>query len=261
MDRQDIIARLRENEAARRARGVSHAALFGSRARGEDGPDSDIDIMIEIEPPAPVSLWAYVGLKDFIAGMFTGPVDVVAGKNSNPMSARPPWPPPSMLSKSAHAALHDLLHHIDPATRLIEGFDEMAFREDVRTVYAVTRCLEIISEASRRLSDEMKARHTPIAWRQMAGAGNISRHDYEGAAARFVWDGVKLDLPASSRRTLWPLGREEERGVTRRLPTPTPGQFLPPAPPSAGRYRSRSAVRPHPEVAEWRIGCRAGWGA
>jgi hypothetical protein len=45
MDRQDILARLRANEAALKASGVSHAALFGSRARGDDRPDSDIDII------------------------------------------------------------------------------------------------------------------------------------------------------------------------------------------------------------------------
>ena len=52
MDREDIIARLRENEAALRARGVTHAALFGSRARGDAREDSDTDIMIEIDPDA-----------------------------------------------------------------------------------------------------------------------------------------------------------------------------------------------------------------
>ncbi len=50
MNRQDIIDRLRENEAALKARGVTHAALFGSRARGEERRDSDIDIMIDIDP-------------------------------------------------------------------------------------------------------------------------------------------------------------------------------------------------------------------
>ena len=48
-DRQEIIDRLRQNEAALRARGVSHAALFGSRARGEARPDSDLDLLV-IEP-------------------------------------------------------------------------------------------------------------------------------------------------------------------------------------------------------------------
>lgn len=77
MDRQEIIARLRENEAALRARGVAHAALFGSRARGNARPDSDTDIMIEIDPDAPVGVWQYVALKEYIAGLFDGPVDVV----------------------------------------------------------------------------------------------------------------------------------------------------------------------------------------
>jgi uncharacterized protein len=77
MTKQDILDRLRENERALRARGVVHAALFGSRARGDDGPGSDIDIMIDIEPEALVSIYDYVGLKDYIASLFEGPVDVV----------------------------------------------------------------------------------------------------------------------------------------------------------------------------------------
>ena len=77
MDRHDILARLRENEAALRARGVVHAALFGSRARGYARPDSDTDIMIEIDPTARIGVYEYVGLKEYIASLFDGPVDVV----------------------------------------------------------------------------------------------------------------------------------------------------------------------------------------
>jgi uncharacterized protein len=77
MNGQEIIARLKENEAALRSRGVSHAALFGSRARGDNRPDSDIDIMIEIDPEAHIGVWGYVGLKEYIAALFDGPVDVV----------------------------------------------------------------------------------------------------------------------------------------------------------------------------------------
>ena len=84
MDREDIIARLRENEAALRARGVTHAALFGSRARGDARADSDTDIMIEIDPEAPVTIYKYVAIKDFIAGLFDGPVDVVDREGLKP---------------------------------------------------------------------------------------------------------------------------------------------------------------------------------
>jgi len=62
-------------------------------------------------------------------------------------------------------------------------------------VYAVTRCLEIISEASRRLPEQLKARHPAIGWKQMAGAENVYRHDYEDVAAEFVWETVVRALP------------------------------------------------------------------
>ena len=100
----------------------------------------------------------------------------------------------SMPSRSADAALRDILYHVDLAAHLVEGFDYEAFHGDVRTVYAVTRCLKIISEASRRLPDAMKERHPSISWREMAAAGNIYRHNYEDVAARYVWDTVKRDL-------------------------------------------------------------------
>jgi hypothetical protein len=48
MLRQEILATLREHEADLRSRGVTHAALFGSRARGDNRQNSDTDIMIEI---------------------------------------------------------------------------------------------------------------------------------------------------------------------------------------------------------------------
>jgi uncharacterized protein len=84
MNGQEIIAKLRENEAELRARGVTHAALFGSRARGEATADSDTDIMIEIDPNAPVGVYEYVRLKEYIASLFEGPVDVVDREGLKP---------------------------------------------------------------------------------------------------------------------------------------------------------------------------------
>ena len=100
-----------------------------------------------------------------------------------------------MPSDAATAALRDLEHHIALATQFVAGLDYEAFRNDTRTVFAVTRCLEIISEASRRLPDEIKTRHPTIAWKNMAGAGNVYRHDHEDVAAKVVWDTVQMALP------------------------------------------------------------------
>jgi uncharacterized protein with HEPN domain len=54
------------------------------------------------------------------------------------------------------------LHHIELAERFVSGFDHKTFLADERTVYAVIRCLEVISEASRRLPADLKARHPSI---------------------------------------------------------------------------------------------------
>ena len=77
MNSKEILARLRENEGPLRERGIRHAALFGSCARGEERPDSDIDIMIEVDPAARIGVYEYVAIKDYIAGLFDTRVDVV----------------------------------------------------------------------------------------------------------------------------------------------------------------------------------------
>jgi uncharacterized protein with HEPN domain len=62
--------------------------------------------------------------------------------------------------------------------------------------YAVTRALQIISEALRRLPADMKERHPHIPWAEMAGAGNVYRHDCEDVEHRLVWGTVHNRFPA-----------------------------------------------------------------
>lgn len=76
MHRDEVIAKLKRAEPALRARGIRRAAVFGSVARGDERPDSDIDIMIEIDPEAHITVYDYVGLKEFVAGLFDQPVHV-----------------------------------------------------------------------------------------------------------------------------------------------------------------------------------------
>jgi uncharacterized protein len=77
MNSSEALDTLRRFEPALRGRGVKHAALFGSVAKGNHRPDSDIDIMIEIDPDVRITVFDYVDLKEFIAGLFDAPVDVV----------------------------------------------------------------------------------------------------------------------------------------------------------------------------------------
>jgi predicted nucleotidyltransferase len=96
MDRNGVIRILREHERELHRQGVAHAALFGSLARGEAGPESDIDILIDLNPDARLSVFDYVGVKEYIAGLFDAPVDVVNREGLKPYLRQ--------------AALTDVLH-------------------------------------------------------------------------------------------------------------------------------------------------------
>ena len=77
MDKHTVIATLRAHRAELERLGVRPAALFGSVARDEAGPDSDIDIAVDLGPGAATNMFAYAGLKRQVAELFSGPVDVV----------------------------------------------------------------------------------------------------------------------------------------------------------------------------------------
>jgi uncharacterized protein with HEPN domain len=100
-----------------------------------------------------------------------------------------------MLSDKDDATLRDMLHHIEPAERFVQDRSFDGLRDDLMPLYAVTRCFEIISEALRRLSDQLKARHPDVPWREMAAAGNFYRHNYEDVLPRRVWKTLHEDLP------------------------------------------------------------------
>src|SRR5277367_2271766 len=76
MNSEHVIAMLRTHAPELRHRGVRHAALFGSLARGEAKPASDIDILIELEPEARIGLFGYVAITQYLADLFPVLVDV-----------------------------------------------------------------------------------------------------------------------------------------------------------------------------------------
>jgi predicted nucleotidyltransferase len=89
MNREDAIQVLLRHEHNLRARGVQHAALFGSTARDEAGPSSDVDVLIELSPDAKLDVFDYVELKQYIATLFPTRVDVVNRDGLKPYIRRP----------------------------------------------------------------------------------------------------------------------------------------------------------------------------
>lgn len=99
-----------------------------------------------------------------------------------------------MPSKGDTQALVDILENV----RLIQEFtgymSYAAFSADRRTVYAVSRCLEIISEASRRLTEPTRGRYD-LPWRAIQDLGNFYRHEYRKVLDDRVWQTALEDLP------------------------------------------------------------------
>jgi uncharacterized protein with HEPN domain len=99
-----------------------------------------------------------------------------------------------MPSRDTDRVLKAIAYNIDLARRFTGGLSLEAFIDDERTVYAVTRCLEIVSEASRRLPDSLKKRHPNVPWERVAGAGNVYRHDYEDVLPTILWTTIREHL-------------------------------------------------------------------
>lgn len=100
-----------------------------------------------------------------------------------------------------------MLHNIGLAQEFARGHTLESLTADTKTLYALIRALEIISEASRRVPDTVKARHPDIEWREMAAAGNVYRHSYEDVSARRVLKTVQDHLPVLRTAIEQELGR------------------------------------------------------
>ncbi len=74
-----------EHAGALRARGIAHAAVFGSVARGSARPDSDLDILIEVDPERRIGLFEYAELCEDIAKLFPVSVDIANSHRLKPL--------------------------------------------------------------------------------------------------------------------------------------------------------------------------------
>ena len=92
-----------------------------------------------------------------------------------------------MPFNDVRSTLTDIIETIGTIRRFTAGIEQAQFLDDEMRVYATTYALMVVSEASLRLSPEVKDRHPDIPWRAIAGAGNVYRHDYQNLARDQIW--------------------------------------------------------------------------
>ena len=91
--------------------------------------------------------------------------------------------------------IDDILNAMDQAEIFVAEMSYEQFENDLRTTYAVTRALEIVGEAAKRLPPDFRDLYPDIPWKDMAGMRDRIIHGYDMVDLRIVWDVVKQDIP------------------------------------------------------------------
>lgn len=100
-----------------------------------------------------------------------------------------------MVKRSVRERLNDIAESIDKINEFLAEKSFEDFRTSALVHDAVVRNLEIVSEASRHIPQELKARVSHISWREIADFGNVLRHGYEGVNDPILWSTIQKDLP------------------------------------------------------------------
>jgi uncharacterized protein with HEPN domain len=99
-----------------------------------------------------------------------------------------------MSERSQELFLSDILESINAIQDYVTGFDFDCFCRDRKTFAATIRELEIIGEAIKNISDEIKVQYPEVLWQEIRSFRNKITHEYFGVDAQIVWDIVQNEL-------------------------------------------------------------------
>jgi uncharacterized protein with HEPN domain len=99
------------------------------------------------------------------------------------------------MARRLHHVIHDILEAIERVEAITQGKSFDDFEASWQMRWLVQRAIEIISEASRAIPDDLANTRPEIPWRKVRGIGNVLRHDYEGLSDRIIWNVVLDELP------------------------------------------------------------------
>ena len=99
------------------------------------------------------------------------------------------------MAREFRHALDDMLEAIEGIQGAVAGKGLADYQASWILRHAVQRGIEIISEASKALPDDVKSLQPHVRWQQIRAIGNILRHEYHGLSDRIIWGVVVDELP------------------------------------------------------------------
>ena len=91
--------------------------------------------------------------------------------------------------------LNDIYKYASKAIEFVQDVSAEDFLEDDKTVFAVIRALEVVGEATKSVSDDVRNKYPEIPWRNLAGMRDKLIHHYFGVDLELLWTTVNQDLP------------------------------------------------------------------
>lgn len=213
MQRNEALAILASHQDELRSLGVKSLALFGSVARDEAGPDSDVDLLVEFENP--VGLFAFARLQRHLEELLGREVDL-----GTPNSLRPELQLSvfqesiiAMAPRDWQLRIQDILDAIAEIEDFTKGMTFDTFSTDKKSVKAVISDITIIGEAagSKHISQEIQACYPGIPWDDMRRIRNKVVHEYFRVELEVLWRTIKGDLPPLAQALHDLLAREVEK--------------------------------------------------
>ena len=99
--------------------------------------------------------------------------------------------------------LTHILDAVSDIEKFMQGVSEDEFFRNKEKQYAVLRALEIIGEATKNLSGELRTKSADVDWKNISGMRDKLIHAYFGVNLPLVWETVKKDLPQLKKQVLF----------------------------------------------------------